>query len=97
MRRTRPTRINFRNRREHAENGGGVGVGCSAAMKQINVSSLKIAIIGVIDGMAFQTCPNTAIRSRRRAGPRVRGGGLKDCGASRADRREAAKEIKSHQ
>ena len=62
--------------REHAEKGGGVVSSAVAAMKQINVSSHKIAdIIGVIDEIAFQTnllALNAAVEAAR-AGEQGRG------------------------
>jgi methyl-accepting chemotaxis protein len=86
--------------REHAEKGGGVVSSAVAAMKQINVSSHKIAdIIGVIDEIAFQTnllALNAAVEAAR-AGEQGRGFAVvaSEVRSLAGRSAQAAKEIKS--
>jgi methyl-accepting chemotaxis protein len=86
--------------REHAEKGGGVVSAAVAAMKQINVSSHKIAdIIGVIDEIAFQTnllALNAAVEAAR-AGEQGRGFAVvaSEVRSLAGRSAQAAKEIKS--
>ncbi|HWS65159.1 MAG TPA: methyl-accepting chemotaxis protein [Steroidobacteraceae bacterium] len=86
--------------REHAEKGGGVVSSAVEAMKQINVSSHKIAdIIGVIDEIAFQTnllALNAAVEAAR-AGEQGRGFAVVASEVRNLAGRsaQAAKEIKS--
>ena len=68
-------------RLDGGQRGGAVVSQVVSTMGEINASSKKIGdIIGVIDGIAFQTnilALNAAVEAaaRRRAGPRLRGGG----------------------
>ncbi|HLZ97780.1 MAG TPA: methyl-accepting chemotaxis protein, partial [Steroidobacteraceae bacterium] len=86
--------------RDHAEKGGGVVSSAVAAMKQINVSSHKIAdIIGVIDEIAFQTnllALNAAVEAAR-AGEQGRGFAVvaSEVRSLAGRSAQAAKEIKS--